>query len=182
MGAAHLFHVPAGATSLPAPERDGHRRCWIQIAAHSAFDDSQPQSSVVVQCFTDPAWQNRYGVGTGAALPRPAAYQRLTETLEQDLVALLDRALPGAAGAVAVAHVGTPLSTERFTRSPLGSSAGFSWYLPDVPLSALGWRRRQIPGLYTCGQTTIWPGSVALAGLSGSIAADLALRDAGIGH
>jgi phytoene dehydrogenase-like protein len=178
MGAAHLFHVPEGASSLPGPDAGGHRRCWIQVAGHSAFESSEARSSVVVQCFTDASWQNRYGVGDRAALPRPPAYQKLTERLREDLIALLDRALPGAAAAVVYADVGTPLSTERFTRSPLGSSAGFSWYLPEVPLSLLGWRRG-IPGLYTCGQTTIWPGSIALSGLSGKIAADLAIRDLG---
>jgi phytoene dehydrogenase-like protein len=178
LGAAHLFHLPAGASSLPAPEADGHRRCWIQVAGHSAFETGEARSSVVVQCFTDPSWQNRYGIGDRPALPRPPAYQELTERLRGDLVALLDQAMPGAAAAVVYADVGTPLSTERFTRSPLGSSAGFSWYLPEVPWSVLGWRRG-IPGLYTCGQTTIWPGSIALSGLSGKIAADLAIRDLG---
>jgi all-trans-retinol 13,14-reductase len=178
MGAAHLFHVPDGASSLPGPEADGHRRCWIQVASHAAFDSGEAKSSLVVQCFTDPSWQNRYGVGDRAALPRPPAYQALTERLRGDLLALLDQALPGAAAAAVYADVGTPLSTERFTRSPLGSSAGFSWYLPEVPWSILG-QRRGIPGLYTCGQTTIWPGSIALSGLSGKIAADAALRDLG---
>jgi phytoene dehydrogenase-like protein len=180
MGAAHLFHVPMGASSLPLPGADGHLRCWIQIAAHSAFepdaDAAGAGSSVVVQCFTDPAWQNRFGVGDAAALPRPRAYQDLTLRLRADLIQLLDRALPGAAEAVVYADVGTPLSTERFTRSPLGSSAGFSWFLPDVPVSALGWRRG-LRRLFACGQTTIWPGSVALSALSGKIAADLAIQD-----
>jgi phytoene dehydrogenase-like protein len=178
MGAAHLFHLPARSRSLPAPDRHGHRRCWLQVAAHSGFATKEEKSAVVVQCFTDRLWQGRFAVGAGNALPRPPAYEQLRQTLKEDLVALLDRALPGAAQAVLVAHVGTPLSTERFTRSPLGSSAGFGWYLPGVPLRGLGWRRKEIRNLYTCGQTTIWPGSVALAAHSGSIAANLSLRDA----
>ncbi|HTN87882.1 MAG TPA: NAD(P)/FAD-dependent oxidoreductase [Sorangium sp.] len=177
MGAPHLFHIPAGSRRLPAEDRHGHSRCWIQIAGHSAFDPGASRSSVVVQCFTDASWQNRYGIGAGETLPRPPSYKELTEVLREDLVAALERALPGAASAVTLAQVGTPLSTERFTRSPLGSSAGFSWYLPDVPLSALGWRRPELEGVYTCGQTTIWPGSVATSALSGKIAADLLLHD-----
>ncbi len=174
-GAAHVFHVPRGSSSGPGRDADGHRRCWVQIAAHAGFDPTATRASVVVQCFTDPAWQNRYGVGDGAALPRPRAYQDLTQRLRDDLVHLLDRAMPGAGAATQYADVGTPLSTERFTRSPLGSSAGFSWYWPDVPWGTLG-VRRGIRGLYTCGQTTIWPGSIALSAWSGKVAADLVRR------
>jgi phytoene dehydrogenase-like protein len=176
VGAAHFFHVPLGSASRPGPDADGHRQCWIQIAAHAAFDPTATRASVVVQCFTDPAWQNRFGVGDGAALPRPRAYQELTVRLRDDLVHLLDRAIPGAQAATEYAEVGTPLSTERFTRSPLGSSAGFSWYWPDVPRRTLG-VRRGIRGLYTCGQTTIWPGSVALSAWSGKVAADRVVGD-----
>lgn len=176
LAADHLFHLPAGASTLPAPGVDGHRRCWIQVAGHGNRSRQDGRCGLVVQAFTDPEWQERYGLGDGPPLPRTRRYRELKARLAGDLVQALERALPGLGGKVLFAEVGTPYSSQRFCRTPRGASAGFSYYFPEVPRQA--WRFRGVtPGTYHCGNTTLWPGSVATAMLSGKIAADLLLRD-----
>jgi phytoene dehydrogenase-like protein len=174
---AHLFHFPARFHSLPRAARGGHRGQWIQIAAHSAFEERTGPAGVVVQTFTDPHWQNGFAMNGLPPLPRPAAYRELKRELAGELVEALDRALPGARDAAAFVDVGTPRTTFRFTRSPDGASAGFSYFFPDVPWRWMFRPRSCVRGVYLCGHTTTWPGSVATAALSGVVAADAASSD-----
>ena len=180
LGAQHLFDLPEGATAQPGDGPDGHRRAWVQLAGHVAFEPALAPpgaSSVVVQCFSDASWQGRYGLGAGPDLPRTRAYRDLKRRLGDDLLASLDRALPGAREAVTYLDVGTPAAAERFTRSPGGASAGFSYFFPEVPRRALGRWRTSVRGVFTAGHTTVWPGSVPTAALAGKAAAELLLRE-----
>ena len=73
--------------------------------------------------------------------------------------------------------VGSPLSTERFTRNHLGGTCGFELNWRNYPfLNPLAHTKSPLRNVHMAGHFTVWPGAVPTAALSGKIAALRAQR------
>jgi phytoene dehydrogenase-like protein len=182
--AAHVFFFPSFAcrTAIDADDPDAHRSAFLEVTSHDADDPARrgaARSAVVVQAFTRHDWMGGWDTGLSGdpareerETPRPRAYRARKRLVAEQLLATLERLLPGVTRRVRYLDVGAPQSTVRFTRNAFGGSCGFELNWRNFPFAnPLAHAATPLHNLHLAGHFTVWPGTVPTAALSGKIAA-----------
>lgn len=172
----HTFYIPQGGGKdlSDVHDPDIHRDTWIEINAPGLENPGLApagKSAVTIQTMTNYHWMNTWGTG-GDELARPAEYQQLKEKVKDDILATLEKVIPGVREKVAYWDLGTPLSTIRFTLNKEGGSCAFTFDPDLAPFAKQPAQfRTPVRGLYQAGQWSLWPGGIVGAALSGKIVA-----------
>jgi phytoene dehydrogenase-like protein len=110
----------------------------------------------------------------GGQYRHTAAYTAAKALMRERVLASVEELMPGLIRNVVWEECATPLTQERFTRSTGGTSYGFE-HTPDQFLDRRLPFRTGVPGLYLCGQNTVFGHGIVPAILSGALAAQTAL-------
>ena len=138
LGAQHVFYFPNYEVLFPSAgsPADVHSRMWLVL---NHFGRENPQaaasgrSSLVLQTYSSYQWQDRWGLGNVRG-SRTEAYSRYKEQVTGELTALAENLLPGIGSRVLYSDVGTPISSERFSRNAEGSSGGWCYDGRESPV------------------------------------------------
>jgi phytoene dehydrogenase-like protein len=101
-------------------------------------------------------------------------YERFKEALGDKMIAAAEQVIPGLGRAVCFRSVSTPLSNDYYCRAPLGGAYGTAktpWQLGPLSFST----ETSVPGLYSCGASTLSHG-VAGTAMTGLMAAQRVLH------
>jgi len=120
-------------------------------------------------------WGSTDEQALGWGYRRSERYQQLKQSIEENLVARLDRLFPGMAARICYREFATPLTHSRFTRASDGSGYGLA-ATPDQFLDKRPGYRTPVAGLFLCGASTRAGHGIAGAMLSGYKAAQRILR------
>ncbi len=114
----------------------------------------------------------------GAAVgSRGAEYERLKESLGDRVVAAAEQVIPGLSRAMRFRSVASPLSNDHYCATARGAAYGIAktpWQLGPFSFAT----ENRVPGLYSCGASTLSHG-VAGTALSGLLAAQRVLHAGG---
>lgn len=181
---SHVFFFPTFdcRTAIDPRDPEAHRNAFLEVTAHGGGDPvlgAGARSALVVQAFTRHDWLDGWGTGLagdpareGATPPRPRDYRLRKRAVADQLVASLDKLLPGASGKIAYLDVGAPTSAVRFTRNAFGGTCGFELNWRNFPfVNPLAHVATPLENVHMAGHFTVWPGAVPTAALSGKIAA-----------
>jgi phytoene dehydrogenase-like protein len=110
---------------------------------------------------------------------REQAYEQLKGSMEDALVARLDRAFPGIAETIVFRESASPLTHTRFTRATAGTGYGIAATQEQFQNNRPGYRA-PLPQLYLCGASTRAGHGIVGAMLSGRAASKRILADLGV--
>jgi len=178
----HTFWFPDYSVRFPAADsrRDYHGNTWLMA---SFLGQENPgfappgKSGLVLQTFSNIAWHNYWDNG-GLLRPRAEAYRKLKAEIGLEMAKNAKALLPGLTKHVSFLELGTPLSSERFSKNSLGASGGYSYNNHESPLFSswmLNAMDTKLPNLTLAGHYVLWPGGVISAALSGRFAANKVL-------
>jgi phytoene dehydrogenase-like protein len=178
---SHVFFFPSFDCRTAIDPRDpaAHRHAFLEVTAHGVGPESAAGSSLVLQAFTRHDWLDGWGTGLsgdpareGAVPRRPKEYRQLKRAVADELVASLEKLLPGVGRRGAYLDVGAPSSAVRFTRNAFGGTCGFELNWRNFPFrNPLSHAATPLDNFHLAGHFTVWPGAVPTAALSGKIAA-----------
>jgi phytoene dehydrogenase-like protein len=144
---------------------------------HFAFDPSlSPTGKEIIEVFL------RMDHGYFRRILGNRLYDAEQDQTAEQVLAVVDRVMPGIADDVETVDVATPISYERYTGNWQGSSCGWLLSKKVMPKMVMG-MRKTLPGLsnlYLAGQWVEPGGSVPLCAASGRSAVMLMCKDEGL--
>lgn len=178
-GAQHPFYFPNYDVIFPQPNSpaDVHRGMWVALNHFGKESPSAPEgkSALTLQTYSSFPWQDHWRNGSGSHRRTPE-YRAFKQEIGMELVHLAERLVPGLGDRIEYMEVGTPLSSERFSRNTNGSTGGWCYddqVSPLWRLPSLNRIRTPVANLLCAGHYALWPGGVISASLCGRIVANL---------
>ncbi|MGE5604939.1 MAG: phytoene desaturase family protein [Bacteroidota bacterium] len=172
---AHVYYYPGYELFLKEDDENYFQKAGLGISApslHNPALSDQGKASLVIQTFAPYNWMNRWGAGPN--LERTETYRSLKQRVVSEMVATLERFIPGIKEEIEVMELATPLTMERYTLNSFGASAGWSWDSKKAPVKMGRFSlKTPIKNLFTCGHWTAIPAGVPSAALTGRMAAKL---------
>lgn len=172
---AHVYCYPSYDLFLEEDDENYFQKAGLGINApslHNPALSNQGKAAIVVQTFAPYNWMNRWG--TGPNLERTETYCSLKQKVASEMVATLERFIPGIKDEIEVMELATPITMERYTLNSFGASVGWSWDLKKAPVKMNQLSlKTPIKNLFTCGHWTTSPAGVPSAALTGRMAAKL---------
>ena len=182
MGAHHAFYFPNYDVIFPdgRSPKDVHERMWVTLnyfGNESTGLAPEGKSNLVVQTYSPYEWENYWHNGSDSTY-RTAEYREFKREVGMQLVSTAENVVPGLGEKIEYFDVGTPLSSNRFSRNTIGSSGGWCYDDKESVVYRTGrfnMIRTPISNLLAAGHYTVWPGGVISAALSGRMVANVLL-------
>jgi all-trans-retinol 13,14-reductase len=150
----------------------GH--CYLCIKMHSLRDSSQaPENMSTVQLSTCLPYDYMENWKREKDGTRGEEYRQLKEAVADNLIASVEKIVPGLTNHIVIKDVATPLTFERYTLNSSGAIMG--WF--PAPGGKMRSQRTPIRNLYQAGAWTYPGASVYSVVPSGRNAAELVLKE-----
>jgi phytoene dehydrogenase-like protein len=176
-GAHHPFYFPNYRVVFPdasSPE-NVHRTMWVALNHFGSESPSAPpgKSTLTLQTYSSYPWQDYWHNGSGSHIRSPE-YRAFKHRIGMELVELAEHLVPRLRDRIEYMDVGTPLSSERFSRNTNGSTGGWCYddrVSPVWRFPSLNRIRTPIANVLCAGHYALWPGGVISAAYSGRMVA-----------